>query len=141
MIEQAKQLAQRLRNHAYMTDYLPASNAADTIDALVAEVERLKETFRKDAAEFDRVNMMLKDTNASFHAEVELLKSSQELLIKQSDKMISERENIRAEVERLSAKAADFEDRWYKVCDVANDLRAQLRTYQEREKTMGWNQS
>ena len=41
----------------------------------------------------------------------------------------------------LEARAFDFENRWYQVCDVANDLRAQLRTYQEREKTMGWNQS
>ena len=41
----------------------------------------------------------------------------------------------------LEARAFDFENRWYQVCDVANDLRTQLRTYQEREKTMGWNQS
>ena len=48
---------------------------------------------------------------------------------------------LQQENKLLEARAFDFENRWYQVCDVANDLRAQLRTYREREKTMGWNQS
>ena len=81
-LDQARAVAQRLRNvHVEIALRRDFTDAANTIDALVAEVERLKE-----------------------------------------------------EVQRHAALC-----KWYAEDNVT--INAQIKTYQEREKTMGWSQS
>jgi len=133
--EQARAVAQRLREASTREiadgDYVEA--AIDAVDTLASEVE----TQTKRIAGYELLVRSMEQRLDSVHETMEATREAVKTLQ-------SEREAntiLTAEVERLSAKATDFEDRWYKVCDVANGLRAQLRTYQEREKTMGWSQS
>ena len=134
-LDESRAIAQRLREASAREiadgDYVEA--AIDAVDTLASEVETQTKRFAGYKLLVRSMEQRLDSVHETMEATREAVKTLQ-----------SEREAntiLTAEVERLSAKATDFEDRWYQVCDVANDLRAQLRTYQEREKTMGWNQS
>ena len=85
MIEEAKAVAQRLHETSFSNDWRTFIKAADTIDALVAEVERLKAKEER----YTLVDTALKNEVEEMRQEVERLKqacdkfSESEMLLKQ----------------------------------------------------------
>jgi len=106
MIEEAKAVAQRLRDYdKYRGQKMVCTEAADTIDALVQEIERME---RLEQNHIDR-----------------LLRIEQKV-----DVLIAERDQLRAEIERLKAK----EERYTLVDTALKNEVEEMRQEVERLK-------
>jgi len=111
MIEQAKAVAQRLREVNMYGGTIDFHKIVDTIDALVQEVERLqKEVDKFSYTLIAAANQKLRTEVNSLRAEIERLKAKEERYTLVDTALKNEVEEMRQEVERLKQACDKFSE-------------------------------